>query len=104
VGIAALSAKTRAKSRTVTALSMFPRSDSKNKDLQMQIGNTPRSKPYRLTFDDAVDVWLRHWRGEYQHDIAAIYGVNPGRINDVLKERVHFGSKTIAAQKSKPAA
>jgi hypothetical protein len=54
---------------------------------------------YRLTDDDAVDVWLRHWRGEYQHHIAAAYGVNSARINDVLKERTHVGSKQRAATK-----
>jgi hypothetical protein len=52
---------------------------------------------YKLTYEDAVDIWLRHWAGEFQHDIAAAYGVNQGRVNDVLKERVHPGSKTSAA-------
>jgi hypothetical protein len=54
---------------------------------------------YRLSFEDAVDVWLRHWAGEYRHDIAAIYGVNQGRVNEVLKERLHPGSKRSAARK-----
>jgi hypothetical protein len=54
---------------------------------------------YTLTFDDAVDVWLRHWSGEFQHKIAQSYGVNQGRVNDVLKERLHPGSKQIAASK-----
>ncbi|MEH2472990.1 putative XRE-type DNA-binding protein [Nitrobacteraceae bacterium AZCC 2161] len=52
-----------------------------------------------LTFDDAVDVWLRHWSGEFQHNIAAAHGVNQGRVNEVLKERLHIGSKQIAASK-----
>lgn len=52
---------------------------------------------YRLTFDDAVDIWLRHWAGEYQHHIAASFRVNPGRVNDVLKERKHIGSREAAA-------
>lgn len=56
-------------------------------------------KTYRLTFDDAVNVWLKYWNGIYQHRIAADYGVNPGRVNDVLKERMHFGSKAVAATK-----
>jgi hypothetical protein len=51
---------------------------------------------YTLTEADAVDVWLRHWRGEYQHQIAAHYGVNQGRINDVLKERKFIGSRAAA--------
>jgi hypothetical protein len=59
---------------------------------------------YVLTFDDAVDVWLRHWRGEFQHDIAAHYGVNQGRINEVLKERLHVGSQAIAAKERSPVA
>ena len=48
---------------------------------------------YRLTFNDAVDIWLRHWAGEYQHTIAAGHDVSQGRVNDVLNERVHIGSK-----------
>lgn len=53
---------------------------------------------HQLTFDDAVDIWLRHWRGEYQHNIAADYGVNQGRVNEVLKGRRHPGSEERAAQ------
>ncbi|MFD1942302.1 hypothetical protein [Paradevosia shaoguanensis] len=52
---------------------------------------------YRLTFDDAVDIWLRHWAGEFQHNIAASYGVNPGRVNEVLKGHRHGGSREAAA-------
>jgi len=54
---------------------------------------------YVLTFDDAVDVWLRYWSGEFQHNIAAARGVNQGRINEVLKEKLHPGSKQVAASK-----
>lgn len=53
---------------------------------------------YQLTFDDAVDIWLRHWRGEYQHRIAASYDVNPGRVNEVLKGTRHPGSEERAEQ------
>ena len=64
-----------------------------------------RQKPsYKLTFDDAVDIWLRSWAGEYQHRIAADYDVNPGRINEVLKEQTHKGSREAAAAKRKDAA
>src|SRR5262245_64964077 len=31
--------------------------------------------------NDAVDIWLRHWAGEYQHTIAARYDVSQGRVN-----------------------
>ena len=54
---------------------------------------------YRLTFDDAVDIWLRYWAGEYQHVIASYYGVNPGRVNEVLKGRKHLGSERVADSK-----
>ncbi len=54
---------------------------------------------YRLTLDDAVQVWLRSWNGEYQHEIAASFGVNQGRVNEVLKNRRHPGSEKIARNK-----
>jgi hypothetical protein len=62
------------------------------------------NETYRLTFDDAVDVWLRHWSGQYQHHIAAHYGVNAGRINEVLKEKKHLGSREAAEKKRKASA
>lgn len=52
--------------------------------------------PYQLTYQDAVEIWQRHWSGEYQHHIAASFGVNPGRVNDVLKGRKHLGSEIDA--------
>ena len=58
--------------------------------------NDAKKPTYTLTFEDAVDVWLRHWDGEYQHQIAADYGVNQGRICDVLKGRLHPGSIAVA--------
>lgn len=63
----------------------------------MSNDNLPIAKPYRLTYEDAINVWLLHWNGTYQHTIAAAYGVNPGRVNDVLKERIHCGSRIDAA-------
>jgi hypothetical protein len=54
-----------------------------------------RSSP-RLTFDDAVEVWKRHFLGEAQHHIAQAFSVNQGRINDVLKGRRHPGSREVA--------
>ena len=59
--------------------------------------DTP-NKSYRLSRTDAVNVWIRYWHGEFQHHIAGSYMVNPGRVNDVLKERLHCGSKAEAAQ------
>lgn len=52
-----------------------------------------------LTFDDAVQIWLYHWTGEFQNRIAARLDVNPGRVNEVLKERKFIGSREAALQK-----
>ena len=52
-----------------------------------------------FTFDEAVDVWLRYWNGQVQSEIAADYRINAGRVNEVLKEKKHVGSKQIAASK-----
>jgi hypothetical protein len=54
------------------------------------------NEPYRLTFDDAVAVWDLHLDGVYQHKIAARFGVNPGRVNEVLKGHKHSGSEQVA--------
>jgi hypothetical protein len=64
---------------------------------------TPYEHPYRLTLDDAVDVWLRHWGGEYQHHIAAAYKVNPGRVNEVLKGHRYPEAQGLAASKRRAA-
>ncbi|MCM2456047.1 hypothetical protein HGO37_11695 [Rhizobium sp. CG4] len=56
------------------------------------------SQSYQLTEADAAQIWVRHWKGEYQHVIAATFGVNQGRVNEVLKGHRHPGSKDIARQ------
>lgn len=61
----------------------------------MSNDNNPPS--YKLTFEDAVEVWRRHWAGEYQNRTAAFFDVNPGRVNEVLKERAHIGSREAAS-------
>lgn len=53
----------------------------------------------KFTFDEAVDVWLRYQSGQVQSDIAADYRINAGRVNEVLKEKAHIGSKQVAASK-----
>jgi hypothetical protein len=62
--------------------------------------NDNDSPTYHLTFEDAVVIWLRRFAGEYQHRIAATYDVNPGRVNDVLKERTHVGSREEAERRA----
>jgi hypothetical protein len=54
---------------------------------------------YTLTYDDAIQIWLRHWNGEFQNRIAASLDVNPGRVNEVLKERKFVGSREAALSK-----
>ncbi|TGU01276.1 hypothetical protein [Mesorhizobium sp. M5C.F.Ca.ET.164.01.1.1] len=49
-----------------------------------------------LTFTDAIEVWRLRASGWFQHQIAARFGVNPGRVNEVLKERKHVGSRDSA--------
>jgi hypothetical protein len=46
---------------------------------------------------------LAIWAGEFRHPIAVSFGVNPGRISDVIKERIHAGSSGRALLKN-PAA
>ncbi|MCK1480490.1 hypothetical protein IVB27_38600 [Bradyrhizobium sp. 197] len=59
--------------------------------------NRPRKTQF--TFDEAIDVWLRRWSGQYHHEIAAAYVINWGRVSDVLKEQTHVGSKQEAARR-----
>jgi predicted XRE-type DNA-binding protein len=56
----------------------------------------PNPTTYRLTFQDAIMVWLLEWEGVHQHHIAARFGVNPGRVNEVLKGHKHQGSREAA--------
>ena len=52
-----------------------------------------------LTFDDAVEIWLRSWNGEFQNRIAASFDVNPARVNEVPKERRQVGSREVALKR-----
>jgi hypothetical protein len=78
-----------------TCCQVFQGSDNRN----LKMSNDNNKPSYVLTFDDAVNVWLRHWRGEFQNRIASSYDVNPGRVNDVLKERKHIGSRKVASER-----
>ncbi|WP_298105740.1 hypothetical protein [Bradyrhizobium sp.] len=59
--------------------------------------NQPRKT--KFTFEEAVDVWLRQWAGQFQHEIAAAYVINSGRVSDVLNEVTHVGSREEAARR-----
>jgi hypothetical protein len=56
-------------------------------------------KKTKFTFDEAVDIWLRSWSGQLQHDIAADYRINAGRVSEVLTEKAYPGSRQVAASK-----
>ena len=62
------------------------------------------SPSHRLTFEDAVIVWIMHWHGEIQSRIAAYFDVNGGRVNEVLKENKHIGSRGEAMRRFKKSA
>jgi hypothetical protein len=59
-----------------------------------------RAKPVsrHLTLADAVEIWLRRAQGEAQHVLAAAYGVNPGRIAEVLSGKRFPEAQVIAEQ------
>lgn len=48
-----------------------------------------------LTTQDIVDIKLRLRRGDYQHDIAADYGLNQGRISEI-----NTGKRGVATKAS----
>jgi hypothetical protein len=56
----------------------------------------------RLTFDDAVEIWVR-WSttSEFQNRIAAAFDVNPGRVNEVLKRKRFPDAYDVAMAKLK---
>ncbi len=53
---------------------------------------------YYMTFDQAVDAWILHWRGQGQQEIAVTLGTNALRVDAVLNERQHVGSRQKAQQ------
>lgn len=58
-----------------------------------------RRPSYRLTFEDAVNVWMRFWEGEFQNRIAASYDANPARVAEVIKGTRHPGSREEAMRR-----
>jgi hypothetical protein len=49
-----------------------------------------------LTLDDAVEIHRRRWLGEAQHLNAAAFGVNPGRVSEILTGRKFPEARAIA--------
>lgn len=59
----------------------------------MPKGTTPRTP--RLTIEDAKEVWRRYRAGEFQHEIAAFFRVNQGRISEIITGKRHPGSGNL---------
>ena len=51
-----------------------------------------------LTFTQAMQVWVMHWKGDQQQHIAARLGTNQLRVDAILNERQHVGSRERAQQ------
>lgn len=49
-----------------------------------------------LTFTQAIHVWIMHWKGEQEQHIAMRLGTNQLRVDAVLNERQHVGSRERA--------
>lgn len=50
----------------------------------------------KLTLGDAIEIHRRRWLGEAQHILAAAFGVNPGRISEVLNGTLYPEAKDLA--------
>lgn len=50
----------------------------------------------QLTEVDAVQIWKRRLNGEAQHVLAAEFGVNPGRVAEILSGRRFPNARIIA--------
>ncbi len=62
----------------------------------MFVRSLPMSR--RLTLEDAIEIWRRRWLGESQHALAAAFGVNQGRIAEVLAGKKFPEAKALALQ------
>ncbi|MDO5704344.1 MAG: hypothetical protein Q4G49_04630 [Paracoccus sp. (in: a-proteobacteria)] len=54
----------------------------------------------KLSFDDAVKIWVMRWGGEIQSRIAATFDVNQGRVSEVLSGKLHPQSEETAKEKN----
>jgi hypothetical protein len=55
-----------------------------------------------FTFEQAIDVWMRRFNGQFQHEISAAYVINVRAVNHVLKEKTHIGSRQVAEERMCP--
>jgi hypothetical protein len=68
------------------------------------LGLISERRPLRrrlLGFDDAVEIWKRHYFfSESPRHIAQAFGVNERRIHQILRERRQLGSRLVALGKN----
>ncbi len=55
-----------------------------------------RRKSRKLTEEDAVQIWILLLQGLLQHEIAALFGCNQGRISEIKNGKRFPGSKEKA--------
>lgn len=55
-----------------------------------------RKPSHKLTKEDAVQIWIGLWRGDFRHRLAARFDVNVARIYDVRDRKLHPESEAIA--------
>jgi len=60
--------------------------------------NTDRAPSPKVTHDNAVEIWLRLWRGDFKHRIAQHFEINVARIYDVRRGKLHPGSEAAARE------
>ena len=61
-------------------------------DMSKRASSGPRCPNY----EQCVAIWLMLFRGVYQHDIAAAFGFNQGRISEVKSGERHPSSRDEA--------
>jgi len=55
----------------------------------------------RLTFTDTLEIWRLHSLGLAQHQIAALFGTNQGRISEVLSGKRFATAKRLAENQAR---
>ena len=60
---------------------------------ELPFANRPSRK---LTEEDAIQIWILLLQGMHQHKIAALYGVNQGRISEIKTGKRFPGAKMKA--------
>ncbi|HET6320435.1 MAG TPA: hypothetical protein VFF87_00125 [Hyphomicrobium sp.] len=50
----------------------------------------------KLTYEDAIDIWVRFWIGDERHKIVRDYDQNPMRVYEIWWEEKFRGSRQDA--------